>query len=136
MNVGLQRLEAFVGDWATAGEMQGRPFTARDTYEWLAGRHFLVHRFDAAMPEGRVTGIEIIGYDAETGLYPMQSFDSTGQASTLLGRSDEGVWTFTGEQLRFTGRFRADGRVFGGVWEHLYNDSWVDLMTVQLTKIS
>lgn len=53
----LGRLEPFVGAWATEGEMVAdRPatrarFKATDTYEWLPGGHFLLHRI--SRPDGR-----------------------------------------------------------------------------------
>ncbi|MGH7725605.1 MAG: DUF1579 family protein [Candidatus Eiseniibacteriota bacterium] len=56
----LGRLNPFVGVWNTEGEMRNTPsgsstkFKATDTYEWLPGGHFLLHRFDANMPDGNV----------------------------------------------------------------------------------
>lgn len=81
---GHRRLDAFVGTWHTEGELKARSsgpavkFHATDTCEWLPGGFFLVHRWDAHMPDGEFKGVEIIGYDASSQTYPMHAFDSWG----------------------------------------------------------
>jgi hypothetical protein len=114
-NVELERLNSFVGVWETVGTITGdpsgepMPFTAIDTYEWLPGGYFLLHRFDANMPDGNVKGIEIIGYRQEDNSYQMHSYDSLGNVSVAEARFEAGVWTFIGPSLRFSGGFR-EGR--------------------------
>jgi hypothetical protein len=138
----LERLNPLVGVWATEGEMKTsaseKPakFTATDTYEWLPGGHFLLHRFDADMPDGKVQGIEVIGYSRENDSFPMHSFDSTGNTSLMQARIEKETWTFVGETIRFTGRFRDNGRVFAGLWEFRSGEdaSWQPLMDVILRK--
>lgn len=138
----LDRLNGFVGVWNTEGEMKATPsgqpvkFKASDTYEWLPGGHFLLHRFEADMPDGRVQGIEVIGYSHETGSYPMHSFDSAGNTTLMQARMEQDTWTFVGESLRFTGGFRESGKVFAGLWEQRPDDgsAWIPLMDVQLNK--
>jgi hypothetical protein len=139
----LERLQPFVGTWKTEGEIKdgapGKPtrFTATDIYEWLPGGHFLLHRFDADMPDGKVRGIEVIGYNRKSGSYPMRSYDNTGNASLMQARVEKGDWTFLGDSIRFTGRFRAGGQVFAGLWEYCPNEdgAWRPLMDVNLRKI-
>jgi hypothetical protein len=138
----LERLDSFAGVWRTDGEMNvgpsGQPvtFTAKDVYEWLPGGYFLLHRFDADMPEGRLQGMEVIGYSPEDDFYPMRSFDSLGNESVMKARWDEDTWTFAGENVRFTGRFHDDGNVFAGLWEQRAADGapWQAWMNVKLTK--
>jgi hypothetical protein len=139
----LGRLNGFVGAWETEGEVKASPsgqpvkFKATDNYEWLPGGHFLLHRFDADMPEGNINGIEVIGYDKETSSYPMHSFDSQGNAVVMQGRVDEDAWRFVGETTRFTGRFRDGGKVFAGTWELRSEDGskWQPWMDVTLRKV-
>ena len=94
----LERLNPFVGVWDTEGEMktialgQSAKFKATDTYEWLPGGHFLLHRFDADMPQGKVQGIEVIGYMPESDTYPMYSFDSTGNTNLMQSRIEKETW--------------------------------------------
>jgi hypothetical protein len=140
----LARLSPFVGVWKTDGELDGgasgqsRTLRATDSYEWLPGGYFLLHRFDADMPDGKVQGIEVIGYSRDSDSYPMHSFDSTGTATVMQARVDEEDWTFVGESLRFTGRFRDGGGVFAGSWEVRsgVNGSWQPLMHVTLRKVA
>lgn len=139
----LERLNAFVGVWETEGELatesaqQPTKFRATDTYEWLPGGYFLLHRFDADMPSGKVEGIEVIGYSPKGDSYPMQSFDSVGNASAMEARLQADTWTFVGDGIRFTGGFRADGRVFAGRWESRPSEGvpWQAWMEVRLTKV-
>jgi hypothetical protein len=139
----LERLNLFVGVWDTEGEMKaissGRPtkFRATDTYEWLPGGHFLLHRFDADMPDGKVQGIESIGYSQENNSYPMHSFDSLGNAVLMQARIEKDTWTFVGEGIRFSGGFRDNGRVFAGLWELRSGDAatWHPWMEVRLKKV-
>ncbi|HEU5163294.1 MAG TPA: DUF1579 family protein [Thermoanaerobaculia bacterium] len=137
----LAPLESFSGRWDTEGEMRSaagpsRAFKARDAYEWVAGGQFLLHRFDADMPDGKVEGIEIIGYDRESRSYVMHSFDSTGTATVMRGTNENGRWMFEGERARFRGGFRDGGRVFAGLWEMRSADGspWEPWMDVTLRK--
>ena len=70
----LARLDAFAGEWETTGVMAtGETFRATDTYEWVAGGHFLLHRFDAEMPAG-----------------PMQACRSSGRFLNVLPENASG----------------------------------------------
>ena len=141
-NADLGRLNAFSGHWDTEGEMKANPsgpstrFKATDTYEWLAGGHFLLHRFDADMPDGNVQGVEIIGYNQEGKFYSMHSFDSFGKMTVMQARVDGDTWTYAGDGVRFTGGFRENGTVFAGLWELRSSEgiSWQPWMEIQLRK--
>lgn len=137
-----KRLEAFVGTWNTQGEIRGgdsgpaAKFHATDTYEWLPGGFFLVHRWDAHMPDGNTQGIEIIGYDASSKAYTMHTFDSQGNADTMRASIEGDIWMFEGESLRFTGRFRDKGNTLVGVWSQRSSNEadWLPWMDVTLRK--
>jgi hypothetical protein len=139
----LARLAPFVGTWETEGEVlggaAGRPakFRARDSYEWLPGGHFLLHQFEAEMPDGTVEGMEVIGATATPATYAMHSYDSTGQASVMEGRVEHDVWTFAGENVRFTGGFRDGEREFAGRWELRAGEGgeWEPWVDVRLRKV-
>lgn len=142
-SIELERLNPFVGAWDTEGEIKNSPskqsakFRATDTYEWLPGGHFLLHRFDAAMPDGKIQGIEVIGYSREHDSYPMRSFDSLGNTNLMQARLEMNTWTFVGEGIRFTGGFRDSGRIFAGLWELRSSDgaAWRPWMDVRLRKV-
>ena len=137
----LKRLDAFVGNWNTKGEIKESPFgpadklIGTDTYEWLAGGFFLIHRVDVHMGDQKNESIELIGYDASSNTYPMHSFDSQGNSIVMQARTTGDTWTFTGETMRFTGTFSKDGKSISGKWEYLDDDSkWHHWMDVKLTK--
>ena len=137
----LQALAPFAGTWHTTGTVAATsaPYTATDTYEWLPGRHFLLHRWDAAMPEGRSQGIEVFGPDATdgpAGHYAMHSFDDTGKADTMRAVIDGRSVAFDGQGVRFRGHFNADGSEMSGTWSLQAQGSqeWQPWMTVVLRR--
>jgi len=138
----LTCLDAFVGKWDTVGEIQASPYgpagkiLGTDTYEWLPGGFFLVHRVDVRMGDQKNESIEIIGYDASNKTYPMHSFDSDGNHIVMQAAVLGDTWTFTGEIMRFTGTFSEDGKSISGKWEYLRdNSTWHPWMDVILTQI-
>jgi hypothetical protein len=137
-----RRLESFVGDWDTEGTVKVNPsgpgvkFRAVDSYEWVPGGFFLLHRWDALMPDGRTQGVEIIGYDPAKGTYTVHSFDSSGNTDVMDASTANDTWTFEGKLLRFTGRFRDGGATLTGVWEQRLDtgSAWVHWMEVTLSR--
>lgn len=136
----LQNLTPFVGTWQTTGAVvaTSAAYTATDIYEWLPGGHFLVHRWDAAMPDGRSQGIEIISPDASDGHYTMHSFDSTGKADTMLAVLHGKSVAYDGDGVRFRGAFNADGSEMSGTWSLRAGDGadWEPWMSVVLRRVS
>lgn len=139
----LALLNPFAGIWDTEGEVLAGPlgqpvkFKGTDTYEWLPGGYFMLHRFDANMPDGHVVGIEVVGYDRERLTYPFHSFDSNGNATLLQGRIENDRWIIEGESLRFIGSFTDKEMVLGGVWEIRAGEgfAWQPWMEVRLKKV-
>ena len=136
----LKRLNTFVGKWNTEGEIKESPFgpagklIGTDTYEWLAGGFFLIHRVDVRMGDQHNESIELIGYDASSNTYPMNSFDSQGNSIVMQARMTGDTWTFTGESMRFSGTFSRDGKSISGKWEYLDSSNWHHWMDVKLTR--
>ncbi len=66
-NPPVRALDPFVGVWNTQGEIRSdkdaeeQRLVATDIYEWLPGKHFLLHRVDARLADQIVRSIEIIG---------------------------------------------------------------------------
>jgi len=57
-----------------------------------------------------VGGLEVIGYDGETGQYRTYFFDSQGTTTTETLTYQDGTWTWQGGHVRCTGVFTDDGR--------------------------
>jgi hypothetical protein len=138
----VARLSSFVGSWTTDGKFRPESeaagaFTASDNYEWLDGGFFLIHRWQANMPTGINSGIEVIGYDPTTGTFPMHSFDNEGNASNMSARSEGETWFFEGPTLRFEGRFEEGGDVLSGTWEQRTDSGeWRPWLDVKLRRVA
>src|SRR5688500_10858440 len=132
----LRRLDAFVGRWNTEGRIHDddSAIAGTDTYEWLAGGYFLIHRVDVRMGAEEVQAIEMIGWDADHGAYAMHSFDSQGQSAVMHASVSDRRWRFEGDSMRFTGTFSEDGQTIAGTWEMRDGDTWKPWMDVRLTK--
>ena len=134
------RLAAFLGRWKTAGRVlpgdsgPGFPFAGTDTYEWVPGGYFLLHRVDVDMGGERVQALEIIGWDAQREAYFARSYDHQGNVGEMQATVRDGTWTFRGDAERFTGAFSDDGATLGGRWERRQGDRWLPWMDVHLTR--
>jgi Protein of unknown function (DUF1579) len=134
-----RRLDALVGNWTSHGQtVPGRAqpsiqITGTDTYHWLAGGHFLVHRVDVHVGTDKIDVIELIGpYDPAEQTYPMRAFDNHGNYTTMTARVDgDGVWTFTGPSQRATLTIAPDRTTMTARWErsddHTTWHHWMDM---------
>ena len=97
----IQRLGALVGRWRSEGHVVADvpvPITGTDSYEWLPGGFFLVHRVDVMVGQQRVQALELIGeYDPATDSFTARAYDNLGSVTIMRARVDgHGVWRFTG----------------------------------------
>lgn len=95
----LKRLDFLVGRWELTGELEAGPagpagvIRGTESFEWLEGGFFLVHRWDGVFEVGGSTmadsGYEFYDYLPETGTYRAQFFNNLGpydeSASKYLG---------------------------------------------------
>ena len=118
----LRKLDRFVGTW----EMKGRTLdsavdnvTARTSFEWLPGGHFLVQRFAADFMGMEIQSLEVIGHDSATGTFPSTVYASMAPMPLPYR------WEIDGNELKITaealgatfrGRWNEDGTVFSGGW--------------------
>ncbi len=115
---------------------RGVPINTSDVYEWAPGRLFILHTAYGRIGDYDVGGIEIIGFDEESGTYLSHFFDSQGNVmrSTL---SVEGQrWTFEGDSTRGTVDFSNSDRVQTVLHERTDDGRhYVASMRVTLTKV-
>lgn len=136
-----KRLEVFVGKWNTEGQVLTdsdipAKLIAVDTYEWLPGKFFLLHRVDAQIGEEKTEVLEIIGYDASSQTYRTHSFDSQGNSDTFQANLHDRIWTIEGKSARFKGEFSSDSNTLTGEWEQSSDGSnWKSWMNIKLTKV-
>jgi hypothetical protein len=130
------RLEPLVGRWRTAGRTVSGPaveIAGTDTYEWMTGGAFLIHRAKVRMGDEALEVIEMIGpYDSAAGAWPMRSFDSRGACGTMHATVDDDAWTFTSATERAT----LTDSTMAARWERPENGSdWTGWMDMTFTRI-
>ena len=148
--VGHQRLNVFVGTWHTEGQQCEGPvgpaatIRAVETYEWLPGEFFLVHRFEGHVGDGAAGCIEIIGYDAQSQSYPTHTFYNNGLANEWRSHERDGTWTLAGDwhmqgksvKVRCTTAFSDAGHTMRSTWEQSSDgSSWETFWDVKASKV-
>jgi hypothetical protein len=126
----LAALDVLLGTWDVQASFAAgffgpdSPATAmgggRVSFEWLAGRHFLIQRFDNQNPT-MPSGIAVIGAGEGPGLMAQHYYDSRGVARIYHMRLAGGVWKVwrdgAGFFQHFTGTLSPDGTRIDGTWE-------------------
>jgi len=141
----LDALEPFIGQWRMTTSLApntGDAPHALTTFEWLAGRRFLIQRWEVEHPDAP-DGIAIIGFDATKSAYLQRYFDSRGVARVYHMGFASNVWTLQriaehpDFSQRFSGHFSEDGSSIVGGWENS-NDSgssWSADFDLTYTKV-
>lgn len=137
-----RRLQPLVGHWWSEGETVATgdepsvQVRGTDDYRWLAGGHFLVHRVDVHMGDAKVDAIEMIGYDAASGAYPMRSYDNDGGETLMTGEfRGDGTYRLSADEQRSTVEFGEDGRHMAAHWERRTDGGeWEPWMEMRFTR--
>ena len=140
-SIANELINKFVGRWNTDGRIlptatsEEIKISGTDTYEWLPGEFFLLHRVNVLVGDDKNQTLEIIGFDSDKNHYTLQHYDNKGNSGFMTGHFDQGRWTFLGETLRFTGEFSENDKVFSGVWEKSEDGkNWTHFMDIRLVK--
>lgn len=119
----IAHLEIFIGTWNTNGEVlatKTSPATtliATDTYQWLPGKHFIIHQADARFGASPTRSTEVIGYDLNSKKIISRSYDDQGVSEVFDVALDGKRWRIKGKSVRFDGKFDAKGNKLSGLWE-------------------
>lgn len=112
----LKTLDVLVGAWHVSGP--GHNGTV--TYEWMPGGHFLVQHVNLTQDGHTTTGVEYIGYDADSGTLKSHYFGSTGDLLEYVyevnGRELTIWFGEPGSPARYRGTFDAQGISASGAW--------------------
>jgi hypothetical protein len=145
----FRRMEPFIGTWLLEGDQLeteiGPACTveALETFEWLTGGHFVVHRFEGRVGDEPAACIEVIGYDAARGEHPARTFYNDGRTSDWRLRETGETWTLTGEwdgasgpvTVRCTTAFAEGGGMRTSRWEYAKpGGEWTLFWDVRATK--
>ena len=129
---GLEGWDRFIGSWETEGAhplLPGEAIRGTSTFEWLAGRRFVMWRTQYEHP--RIPdAITIIG--VTEGQLSMHYFDERGVYRVYAATLDQGTWRYRRDasapdfSQRFTGTFSDDANTItvrgelskdGSTWE-------------------
>ncbi len=132
--------EPLIGSWASSGSTVERPgepavsIEGSDVYEWLPGRHFVVHHVDVRMGGEQVHVLEMIGEPAGDAVL-MRSFDHRGGTAVMRATIDaDGRWTFAGEAERATLVVAEDGASMAARWERRTDGGWEHWMDMRFHR--
>jgi hypothetical protein len=139
--IAYKHLDRLVGKWNTKGLILPTTNSAAvevigtDTYEWLPGGFFLIHKVDVTIGDDKVQTWEVIGFDNDANHYTMQHYDNKGNSGFMTATHVDDLWIFKGESLLFKGGLSEDDTIFSGVWEQLNQEKiWVPYMNIRLIK--
>jgi len=146
---GLQALEPLVGKWHTEGQQfegplgPAAPFVAVETFEWLDGGQFLVHRLDGHFGRQPAACVEVLGKRAEGELFA-QTFYNDGNRNDWVVKADGRVLSWTGTwpqgspkplHVRYTVSFEDAGNTLVGRWEQSGDgQTWHSFLEARSTK--
>ena len=128
----LTHLNVFAGKWLTNGQQHqsavgpAAKITAVETYEWLPGECFLIHRFDGRVGDDPAVCLEVIGRDAANEDYPVHTYYHNGVRNEWRLHERDGAWLLTGKwdiggkptDVRCTLVFSEDGEAMESKWEY------------------
>jgi hypothetical protein len=139
----MDPLSFLIGEWKTDGEIlsegpgDSQRVSGKDTYEWVSGGYFLLHRVDVTMGNDHVEVIELIGPAGteKDNEFSMHSFDNQGKTTVMKGFLEKkDLFKIEGEGLRSTLKVDADGKVMMITWEQFSQGAWKLWITMTLTK--
>lgn len=136
----LDALNHLVGTWNSSGNMlagkNSIEVKGTDTYEWLPGKQFMVHKADVVVGNDKVDVIEIIGdYDETKKACAMHAFQSDGSHGLMWASTNEdGSFLFAGDAIRATLTVNQGGKTMHAKWERMQSTEWVHWMDMDFAK--
>jgi hypothetical protein len=140
----MKDLLFFVGRWQTNGVIISDAVVTKtkingnDTYEWVAGGHFLLHRVDVMIGDERTEVVEIIGLEENEPdhSFAMRSFDNQGKFTTMKGYLEEpNLFKIEGEGVRSKLVVNENHTIMNVFWEQSSDGvRWIPWMELKLTK--
>lgn len=141
-NPDLKTLNILVGTWKVSDPTGKGGVSGQETYEWMEGGFFLMHRFDFEHNGRNVKGIEIIGHEHSFGADPgaeirSRVYDTAGNTPEYVYEVDKDTLTIWGGQkgspAYFKGKFSDDGNTCSGGWVYPGGGGYKSTMT-RITK--
>lgn len=135
------RLNALNGLWNTKGKIWGSKETVfgTDSYEWVAGGSYLMHRVDVTIGKEKMEAVEIIESEEDGDfICPMYSFDNNHQFETMqLTFERDNVFKITGDSIRAILTIEPGEKHMEAFWERLEDGGkWKPWMEMKFDKIA
>jgi hypothetical protein len=108
----LDKLQAFIGKWHAEGKSYGEvqdlqdpkksavPWISDETYVWLPGNHFVLHKWEAKTGQKSFIGTEILGYDETKMQFFTRFFDNAGFHPSYDAYLNDEIWHFVEPNTR------------------------------------
>lgn len=126
------RLELFLGTWRTSGRQYDCPFgragsiVMLETYQWLAGERYMIHRVDGRIDDDPLACIEIISNDSSRSACVVHSYYDDGRSNEWQLDEHAGAWRLQGSwrlrnesiAVRATIWFQNGGNTRATKWEY------------------
>lgn len=113
----LKPFERLIGTWAVSDPSGASAVSGETTYEWMGGGSFVLQR----MSFGDNRGIEIIGYDDDSGTLKSHYYGMDGKVLEYEYEMDADTLIISIDtpqtQGDFVATFSADGSRYSGSWE-------------------
>lgn len=139
---GLKSLEFIIGHWKTEGATIATAtspatlISGTDTYEWILGGAFILHRVDVYMGEEKTEVIELIGFETADTTFSLRSFDKRGNFTLMQGRlMSEKEFKIEDKKMRSTLTINDSGDEMTAFWEQSEDGlTWFPWMDLKLTR--
>lgn len=108
----MNELKVFIGKWHHEGKSYAdgqdkdnplasvESWKSDESYEWLAGNFFIVHKWNAMVGKNPFIGTEIIGYDKKKNQYFSHHFDNSGFHPNYNATVKDNIWKFNEPNTR------------------------------------
>jgi len=146
---GLEALSRWLGKWHTEGQQYESPlgpastFVAVETFEWLDGGQFMVHRLDGKFGRNPAACVEILGKNAD-GELVAEAFYNDGNRNTWRVSEQgqtlvlNGTWARSSSEtfhVRYTASFEEADNTLVGNWEQSRDgQAWHTFLEARSTK--
>lgn len=145
---GIKKLEDFIGKWHHEGTSYGegqdvnnpegnpKPWISDESYEWLPGNFFVLHKWTAKTGETPFIGTEIIGYNEQRNEFYSYFFDNGGNHPVYTITEKNREWSFFEPFTRATQTFE-DKDTISIRWEWKHDGSdWLPLCNRVAKRVS
>jgi hypothetical protein len=98
----VKRLGVFEGKWTGEAEMKpsafgpGGKMSSMDDCSWADGGYQLVCKGSSTGAMGKMSGTNVMGYNADEKAYKFMGYDSMGMMTTATGKLNDKTWTWMG----------------------------------------